>query len=94
MSDRPSTVPCDKCGGPVPVKPSGRIPVRHTLGCPTVFPPGEKASQAVVETADDTQARVSETVVKMMRPEQAVQISPYRWRLPSGEVVDGTGRPV
>lgn len=93
MSDRPSTVPCDRCGGPVPVKASGRIPVRHTLGCPTVFPPGQTATQAASQAAVDAEAATAETVVA--RPvEQAVQISPYRWRLPSGEVVDGTGRPV
>lgn len=92
MSDRPLTVSCVDCGGPVLVKPSGRIPIRHTLGCPTPA----AVTPAPVETTVDTDvpAPAGDHASDHRPLETAVQIAPYRWRAPSGEIVDGNGRPV
>lgn len=97
MNDRPLTVSCVDCGGPVLVKPSGRIPIRHTLGCPQPTVASVSAvPSAPVETMTNTEVPApADDHASDHRPlEMAVQIAPYRWRAPSGEIVDGNGRPM
>lgn len=88
MTDRPSEVLCRDCGLPVPVKPSGRVPLRHPGGCPT----GAPAEQDAPVEIDDT--GVGAVALQTFAPPAwRTQISPYRWMLPSGVVVDGEGNP-
>ena len=105
--DRPDEILCDKCGKPVRVKPSGRIPKRHTNGCPTdsvvearvvdepdVEPDVEPVDEPVdePETAPATPTAPTAPSAPSAPAGRLRQISPYVWVDDAGRRFDGEGR--
>jgi hypothetical protein len=73
VADRPETVTCEECGGPVPVAPRGALPKRHAPG-KCVIP--------------DPAPEPTEPDPALEPTERKVQIAPYMYELYSdGQLV-------
>jgi len=82
MAERPETIECDQCGGPVDVAPRGALPKRHAPGkCDT--PPDADTDPDTTPAEDPEPAAPTGPVVTR------VQVAPYAYEMYSDGVLVG-----